>query len=74
MCVGGYEPLKFGIDSRVSLRCASRQLPKGFPPWQTVYWYFTRWHNDGTIERVHDVPRGKVRKAGGRDAPWSAGQ
>ncbi|MFI9106490.1 transposase [Streptomyces fildesensis] len=21
--------------------CAWRQLPKDFPPWPTVYWYFT---------------------------------
>src|SRR3954463_2809410 len=23
--------------------CAWRQLPVDFPPWETVYWYFTRW-------------------------------
>lgn len=24
-----------------------RDLPQGFPPWQTVYWYFRKWnHND----------------------------
>jgi transposase len=28
--------------------CAWRQLPKDFPPWPTVYWYFTWWHDDGT--------------------------
>ncbi|MFC9756911.1 transposase [Streptomyces sp. NPDC056921] len=42
--------------------CAWRQLPKDFPPWPTVYWYFTWWHDDGTVERIHDALRGKVRK------------
>lgn len=25
-----------------------RDLPDGFPPWQTVYWYFRKWSNDDT--------------------------
>ncbi|MGA5870294.1 IS5 family transposase [Streptomyces cinereoruber] len=53
--------------------CAWRQLPKDFPPWPTVYWYFTWWHNDGTVERMHDALRGKVRAADGRNAEPTAG-
>ncbi|MEW2558597.1 transposase [Streptomyces griseorubiginosus] len=33
---------------------AWRQLPKDFPPWPTVYSYLTWWHDDGTLERVHE--------------------
>lgn len=25
-----------------------RDLPEGFPPWQTVYWYFRKWSKDDT--------------------------
>jgi transposase len=25
-----------------------RDLPEGFPPWQTVYWYFCKWAKDDT--------------------------
>lgn len=25
-----------------------RDLPEGFPPWQTVYWYFRKWSKDNT--------------------------
>lgn len=53
--------------------CAWRQLPKDFPPWPTVYWYFTWWHDDGTVERVHDALRDRVREADGRSAEPSAG-
>nr|WP_307049836.1 IS5 family transposase [Streptomyces achromogenes] len=53
--------------------CAWRQLPKDFPPWPTVYWYFTWWHDDGTVERVHDTLRGRAREADGRNAEPSAG-
>lgn len=53
--------------------CAWRQLPKDFAPWPTVYWYFTWWHDDGAVERIHDALRGKVREADGRDAEPSAG-
>ncbi|MFG3266337.1 IS5 family transposase [Streptomyces bobili] len=53
--------------------CAWRQLPKDFAPWPTVYWYFTWWHDDGTVERIHDALRGKVREADDRDVEPSAG-
>lgn len=53
--------------------CSWRQLPKDFPPWETVYWYFTRWHDDGTVEKIHDALRAKVREADGRRAEPSAG-
>jgi len=53
--------------------CQWRYLPKDFPPWPTVYWYFTWWHDDGTVERVHDALRVKVRRADGRNAEPSAG-
>ena len=29
-----------------------RDLPKDFPPWQTVWWRFDRWAKDGTWDRV----------------------
>lgn len=53
--------------------CAWRQLPKDFPPWPTVYWYFTWWHDDGTVEQVHDTLRGRAREADDRKAEPSAG-
>ncbi|WP_353962923.1 transposase [Streptomyces sp. NBC_01571] len=53
--------------------CAWRQLPHDFPPWQTVYWYFVRWHDEGTVARLHDVLRVQVRQAEGREAEPPAG-
>jgi transposase len=47
--------------------CAWRLLPKCFPPWETVYWHWARWKNDGTTDRVHDRLRDQVRDADGRD-------
>lgn len=44
-----------------------RALPKDFPPWQTVYGFFTRWRDDGTWQRIHDVLRDQVRLLEGRD-------
>lgn len=35
--------------------CAWRLLPHDFPPWQSVYYYFRKWKNDGTWERIHSV-------------------
>ena len=53
--------------------CAWRHLPHDFPPWQTVYRYFRRWRDDGTLNRVHDALRDRLRDADGRDPMASAG-
>lgn len=34
--------------------CTWRGLPVDFPPWQTVYTYFRRWQQDGTLLAIHD--------------------
>jgi putative transposase len=52
--------------------CQWRYLPDGFPAWQTVYWYFARWTNDGAWERVNDQLRRELRVMKGRDAEPSA--
>src|SRR5690348_1787044 len=46
--------------------CAWRYLPADFPPWQTVYWYFAAWRDDGTLARLHAGLRAQVRAAAGR--------
>ncbi|MCA1672721.1 MAG: IS5 family transposase [Actinobacteria bacterium] len=53
--------------------CAWRLLPQCFPPWETVYWHWARWKNDGTADRVHDRLRDRLRDAEGRDPMASAG-
>ena len=54
--------------------CSWRMLAKDFPPWQTVYWYFRAWSEDGTLERLHDALRERVRaREQGRDPQPSAG-
>lgn len=32
-----------------------RMLPKGFPPWQTVYWWFLRFVRRLLFRTIHDV-------------------
>jgi transposase len=54
--------------------CAWRMLPKDFPPWQTVYWYFRAWRENGTLDRLHDALREQLRvKHEARDPTPSAG-
>ncbi len=53
--------------------CAWRLLPHEFPPWGTVWTYFRRWRDDGTLDRLHDELRARVREAAGRDRQPSAG-
>jgi transposase len=53
--------------------CAWRQLPADFPPWQTVYWYFTRWEQDKVTEKILPVVRSQLRVQEGRTPEPSAG-
>ena len=48
--------------------CQWRYLPKDFPPKSTVWRYFKQWQEDGTMERIHDALRTKVRAA---EKPYS---
>ena len=52
--------------------CQWRFLPQDFPPRSTVWEYFGRWRRDGTLARIHDALREKVRKAEGRKRTPSA--
>ena len=53
--------------------CAWRLLPHDLPPWQTVYGYFRRFREDGTLDKIHDYLREKVRKQAGKNATPSVG-
>src|ERR1043165_3065958 len=44
-----------------------RQLPHDFPPWQTVYWHFRRWTNDGTWRAIGHRLFKELRRRLGRD-------
>ena len=43
--------------------CAWDLLPHDFPPPGTVDDYFSRWRRDGTIARIHEALRPRVREA-----------
>ena len=46
--------------------CQWRQLPREFPAWTAVYYYFYRWTQDGTWERLNHTLRSRLRQKGGR--------
>lgn len=52
--------------------CAWRMLPHDFPPWDTVYGYFSRWQKSGVWKNIHDALREKLRVQEGREATPSA--
>lgn len=43
-----------------------------FPPWKTLYGFFARWSENGTVEMMRDVLRELVRQQAGRHARPSA--
>ena len=47
-------------------------LPHDFPPHKTVHGYFAAWEKEGITEAIHDMLRGEVRRAAGRDSEPTA--
>ena len=50
-----------------------RMLPKEYPKWQSVYYYFRTWRDDGTWQRIHDTLRAEIRRKEGRHKHPTAG-
>lgn len=47
--------------------CQWRLLPHDFPKWTAVNYYWEKWRDDGTWERLNDALREMVREAAGAD-------
>lgn len=52
--------------------CQWRLLPRDFPYWGTVRYYFDKWTADGTWVRLNDALRERLRVQAGRQAQPSA--
>ena len=61
------------IFYRTKTGCQWRMLPKDFPKWQHVWYYYDLWTEDGSWERINDVLRKQVRRKNGRDEEPSLG-
>jgi transposase len=46
--------------------CQRRMIPGCFPNWELVYYYFTRWKNNGVNKQVHELLRDKICKKTGK--------
>src|SRR5262249_16579241 len=55
------------IFYRLRSGCQWRMLPKEFPPWNHVWYYYRTWRDDGTLERINTVIRQQVRVKAERD-------
>src|SRR5207245_7482793 len=52
--------------------CAWDLLPHDFPPSGTVFGYFNQWRRDGTITRIHEALRPRVREASEHESELAA--
>ena len=52
--------------------CQWDYLPHDFPPRDTVYYYFAKWRDDGTLNKIQSTLHQKVRIADGRESTPSA--
>lgn len=68
----GFREILNGIFYVDRTGCQWRYLPKDFPPWYRVYYYFRKFRLSGILERIHDQLRRKVRVKEGRHEEPSA--
>lgn len=54
------------IFYRTRTGCQWRMLPKEFPGWRHVWYYYKKWTTDGTWERLNDLLRRLVRQVLGK--------
>jgi len=54
------------IFYRTRTGCQWRLLPKEFPDWRHVWYYYKKWTTDGTWARLNDALRRLVRRAMGK--------
>jgi transposase len=52
--------------------CNWRDLPKDFPPFQTVYHYYSLWRKDGTFNKLEKFCHQKLREKVGKDPNYSS--
>lgn len=52
--------------------CQWRMIPRDLLPWDAAYRWFRAWSADGTIDRVHDALRDRLRRQAGRETTPSA--
>ena len=53
--------------------CQWRYLPKEYPVWSSVYYYWRNWRRDGTWETIHNSLHTATRLKAGREEQPSAG-
>jgi putative transposase len=76
---GRGRPLKINLREAVNAMlyvvktgCQWANLPKDYPPFQSVYYHFRKWCKDGTWEALHHVLRYEWRHQSGRPVHPSA--
>jgi putative transposase len=62
-----------GILYVLKTGCQWRQLPREFPHWMAVYYYFYCWSCNGTWKRLHDLLRSRLRQKLDRHKQPTAG-
>ncbi len=55
------------IFYRTRTGCQWRYLPKDFPAWYHVWYYYRTWRGDGTWEQINTLLRRDLRTKAGRD-------
>jgi putative transposase len=62
-----------GIFYLVKTGCQCRMLPSSVAPWNTVYYYYRKWKQNGLIEELHEMLRDFTRRKSGRSVSPSLG-
>lgn len=46
-------------------------LPKDYPKWELMYYYYCKWRDEGTFEEIHESLRSYTRNKKGKEESQS---
>ncbi|CAM5593750.1 hypothetical protein SCALM49S_04369 [Streptomyces californicus] len=56
------DAVRYVVDNGIKWRA----MPADYPPWQTVYYHFARWHRRGVVAFLREQLRRQIRTGQGR--------
>jgi putative transposase len=62
-----------GLFYLIKTGCQWRMIPDCFPKWELLYYYFSKWKNNGIIEMIHEKLRDITRINAGKKISPSVG-
>lgn len=60
-----------GVFYQLKNRCNWGELPKGLPPYSTVFWHYKQWRKGGVLDEMQQALHCQVRERAQKKPQWT---